>query len=145
MRRDRALRRTKCCRTETERFSSVHSPSLSFLQVFGRLALLRGKPVCFRQHLHCISGARRRSGIGICFAGLIGCNRLRVLYSFVNIYIHSCLSVSMSICVFCVDGPCPCVYCSYVSGRLSLSLSPSTTCSSVQDPGGPASFLHARS
>ena len=45
------------------------------------------------------------------FAGLFGCNRSRALLFICHllIYIHSCLFVSVSIRVFCVDGPCPCV------------------------------------
>ena len=45
------------------------------------------------------------------FSGLFGCNRSCVL-SFIChllIYIHSCLFVSVSIRVFCVEGLCPCV------------------------------------
>ena len=72
MRRDRALRRTKCCRTETGHFSSVHSPSLSSLQGFGRLPLLRGTPVCFWQHLRCISPFRASCRILYCFASCVG-------------------------------------------------------------------------
>ena len=45
------------------------------------------------------------------FAGLFGCTRSRSLLFICHllIYIHSCLFVSVSIRVFCVDGPCPCV------------------------------------
>ena len=45
------------------------------------------------------------------FVGLFGCNRLRaiLLLSFVNIFIHSSISVSVSVRFFCVEGPCPCV------------------------------------
>ena len=73
------------------------------------------------------------------------------LYMFNKILIYICIrvlcSVSGSTCVSCVDEPCPCAFlCPYVRESLSLSLSPSITCSSVQDPGGPASFsTHARS
>ena len=110
--------------------------------------LLRGTPVCFQQYLRFGSCERRLSGVGICLAGLIGCNRLITLHILINIHIlvFFC-SVSGSTCVFCVDGPCSCVFlCPYVHGFLSLSFPPSITCSSIQDPGGPASFsTHARS
>ena len=63
--------RTKCCRTDSGRFS-LCSPSpfcsIAFLCRFSRrLALFRGTPECFRQHLRpapfCAS---QRTGIDIC-------------------------------------------------------------------------------
>ena len=116
-----------------------------FLQVFGRLALLQGTPVCFRQHLRCISFRAHTSRHRHLFAGLFGCNRLRALLFICHslIYIHSCLSVSVSIVSSALKGCVPMFPCSYVRGSLSL-FSPSIICSSVQDPGGPAPFLHAR-
>ena len=58
------------------------------------------------------------------FAGLFSCNRSCTLLFVCHllIYIHSCLFVSMSIRVFCVNGPCPCVSL-LVRDRASLSLS----------------------
>ena len=103
--------------------SSLSFSIAFFPQVFGRLVLLRGTPVCFRQNLHLVPCVRGLSGVGICLAGLIGCNRLISLHIFINIHIlvFFC-SVSGSTCVFCVDGPLSRVLlCPYVRERLSLS------------------------
>ena len=62
---------------------------------------------------------------------------------FVNIFIHSRISVSVSARFFCVEGPCPCVSLLIRRDSLSLSSFPSIISSSVQDPSGPASFPHA--
>ena len=142
---DRALGRTKCCRTVTERFSSVvlHSfLSAGFREARAAPRNARVLPAVPPSYPR----VRRRTGIGICFASLIGCNRLGNLHTFLNIHIFvSLCSVSGSARVFCVDGPCSRVFvCPYVRKCPSL-FSPSITCSSVQDPGGPASFYtHAR-
>ena len=69
-----------------------NSSSLSFSiavfpQSFGRLVLLRGTPVCFRQNLHLVPCVRGLSGVGICLAGLIGCNRSNCLH--IHIYIRT--------------------------------------------------------
>ena len=81
--------------------------------------------VCFRQHLHCIPFRAQTSRHRHLFAGLFGCNRSRALLFICRllIYIYSCLFVSMSIRVSCVDGPCPCVSL-LVRNRASLSLFP---------------------
>ena len=97
----------------------------SLVQVFGRLPLFHGTPVCFRQHLHPIIFRVQTSRHRHLFAGLFGRNRSRALLFICHllIYIHSCLFVSVSIRVSCVDGPCPCVYL-LVRNRASLSLFP---------------------
>ena len=125
--------------------SSSLSFSIAFFpQVFGRLVLLRGAPVCFRQNLHLVPCVRGLSGVGICLAGLIGCNRSNCLHIHTNIPILVFLyPVSCATRVSCVAGPHSRVLSGpYVRERLSLFL----TYSSVQDHGGPASFsTHARS
>ena len=70
----------------------------SSLQDFGRLALLRGTPMCFRQHLHPIPFRAQTSRHRHLFAGLFGCNRSRALLficHFVNIHAF----VSLCLCV----------------------------------------------
>ena len=91
----------------------------------GRLALLRGTPVCSRQHLHPIPFRTRTSRHRHLFAGLFGCNRPRALPFICRllIYIYSCLFVSVSIRISYVDGPCPCVSL-LIRNRASLSLFP---------------------
>ena len=80
--------------------------------------------MCFRQHLHPISPFALTSRHRHLFAGLFGCNRLRALccLSFVNIYIHSSLFVSVPVRVFCVRGPCPCTSL-LIRTRVSVSFS----------------------
>ena len=127
--------------------STVPFSIASFVQVFGRLALLRGTPVSFRQHLQpsphfCALTNRHRH----LFAGLFGCNRLRatLLLSFVNIYTYTFASLCLGVrSFFCVGGPCPCVPLLIRRESPSFFPLPSIISSSVQDPGGPASFLHA--
>ena len=86
------------------------------------LCRFSGGSRCFEER-PCASGntsilspfVRRRAGIGICSRALLFlCHLL--------IYKHSCLSVSVSIRVFCVDGPCPCVPL-LIRNRASLSFS----------------------
>ena len=115
---------------------------VSSLHVFGRLALLRGTPVCFRQHLHPIPFRAQTNRHQHLFAGLFGCNRLRALccLSFVNIYIHTFVSIRF----LCVEGLCLCTSLLMRTRVSVFSPFPSIIFSSVQDPGGPASFLHAR-
>ena len=101
---------------------------VSSLQVFGRLALLRGTPVCFRQHLHPVPFRAQTNRHRHLFAGLFGCNRFVhsvVYFSFVNIHIFTFVSftVSVSFRAFCVDGPSPCVSL-LARNRTSLSLFP---------------------
>ena len=118
--------------SQTRRFS--FSILHSFLSAgFGRLALFRGMPLCFRQHLHCISFVRGRAGIGICSpaCSVVTDRGLCCYLSFLNIhtFVSFCLRVH---CVSCVDGPCPCVPLlirTRVSVSVSLSLSPFIACS----------------
>ena len=67
--------------------------------------------MCSRQHLHPIPFRAQTSRYQHLFAGLFGRNRPRSLLIIccLLIYIHSCLFVSVSIRVFCVEGSCPCV------------------------------------
>ena len=141
--RDPALVRTKCCRIVTEFFSVVLH---SFLCAGSREADFapwnaRVLPADSPSRSLCAQVIR----VGICLAVLIGCNHSNCLHIFINIHIlvFFC-SVSCSTCVFCVVGPLSRVLlCPYVCECLSL---PFLTYSSVQDPGGPASFpTHARS
>ena len=106
--------------------SSSLSFSIAFFpQVFGRLVLLRGTPVCFRQNLHLVPCVRGLSSVGICLAGLIGCNRLIRLHTHINIHILVFLyPVFCATRVFCIAGSLSCVLLSpYVCERLSISLS----------------------
>ena len=101
---------------------------VSSLHVFGRLALLRGTPVCFRQHLHPVPFRAQTNRHRHLFAGLFGCNRFvhSVVYlSFVDIHIYTFVSftVSVSFHVYCVDGPSPCVSL-LARNQTSLSLFP---------------------
>ena len=138
--------RTKCCRTVTERFTSVVLHSF-FPQVFRRLVLLRGTP-CASGRTSTLSpacvGYQASTSVS---PGLIGCNRLIRLH--IHIYIHVLVFLFPIFCstrVFCVAGSLSYV-CFFVHTSMSVSLSlPFLTYSSVEDPGGPASFsMHARS
>ena len=124
--------RTKCCRTVFGHFSLCFSPLLhsSFLCRFsGRLALLRGTPVCFRQHLRpapflCVEANRHRHLFAALFAThrslsaciysvpIAGCSVLiaHPLLTYIYVFFRLLrLPVSASTRVICVEGPCPCV------------------------------------
>ena len=135
--------------------------SIAFLcRVSRRLALFRGSPECVRQHL-------RPAPFPVCRSGQASASvrrparclplaiRLHVfcahrgLYSFDYLfasrfkYIFACLCLPVlaSLRVLCVVRAVSlCNPRSCVIGSLSFS---SLSCSSVQDPRGPASFLHA--
>ena len=91
----------------------------------GRLALLRGTPVCSRQHLHPIPFRTRTSRHRHLFAGLFGCNHsctsLSVCHLLIYTYTFVSFTVFVSIRVFCVDGPNPCVSL-FIRNRASISL-----------------------
>ena len=116
----------------------LHSHSV---QVFGRLTLLRGTPVCFRQSLHltflvCVSRGR-------CLpCQPASCNGLD-LYIHICLYAHACSRLVSAVlfdcgsCVLTFLCACKRVRCFSILLCLSYFL--------VQDPGGPASFyMHAR-
>ena len=109
--------RTKCCRTVTERFSSVILHS--FLSAGFREARVapwnaRVLPAVPPSR----PGVRGLSSVGICLAGLIGCNRLIRLHT--HIYIR--ILVFLFPDFFCVAGPLSCA-CFFVHMSVSVSLS----------------------
>ena len=123
------VERTKRCRTDSGRFS-LCSPStfcsIAFLCRFSRrLLLFRGTPECVRQHLRpapflCVEANRHRHLFAALFAvrcslvsnlcPIAGCSVLiRYLFTYIYIYFRLLrLPVSASVCVLCVEGPCPC-------------------------------------
>ena len=123
-------------------------------RVSRRIALFRGSSVYVRQHLRPVFlfRASKRTEIGICpppcslvsnpRPPIVGCNTLLCyLLAFLSIYsfvVSACVVVyTRSLCCRAVS---LCDPRSRVIGSLSFS---SLACSSVQDPRGPASFLHA--
>ena len=146
--RDRALGRTKCCRTGTERFSSVILASF-FLQVSGGSCCFEERP-CASGSTSIVSPecAGEQASTSVSPTWSVVTTHVFCTYSYILIYIFSCP-------LFCLwlhlrlqrrRDASLCILCPYVSESLSLSLSPSITCSSVQDPGGPTLFsMQARS
>ena len=94
--------------SQAERFSSsiLHS---FFSAGFREARAASRNARVLRQHLRPIPFRAQTSRHQHLFAGLFGCNRSRALLFICHllIYIHSCLFVSVSIRVFCVEGPCP--------------------------------------
>ena len=120
----RVVEGTKCCWTVTGRFSSSILHSFFRAGFWEARAVLRNArvlPAAPPSYLFRAQTSRHRH----LFAGLFGCNRSCALLFICHllIYIHSCLFVSVSIRVSCVDGPCPCVSL-LVRNRASLSLFP---------------------
>ena len=124
-----------------------HSSIASSMQGFREAhAILRNARVLPASPPTCSFSVRQRTGIDIYSPACSVVTDLRpplrvvplVCRLLIHTFIRLCLSVSVSIRVFCVRGLCPCVS-SVARSRLSFSLS----CSLVQDPRGPASFHHA--
>ena len=84
--------------------------------------LLHGMSVCFRQYLHLVPCVRGLSGVDICLARLIGCNRLIHLQYTYTCVLVSCFSAQLVSSV--LPGRFP--GCASLSPRVrvSLSLSP---------------------
>ena len=112
------VERTKCCRTDFGASLSV-SCSIAFL------CRVRGGSRCFEERPSASGStsnllpfcASQRTGIGICspacslvsnLCPIAGCS-VSIRHSLSYIYIHCLrLLVSASVCVLCVEGPCPC-------------------------------------
>ena len=84
--------------------------------------------MCSRQHLHPIPLRTQTSRHRHLFAGLFGrsrsCIPLSICHLLIYTYTFVSFTVSVSIRVFCVDGPSPCFFSLLVRNRASLSLFP---------------------
>ena len=101
----------------------------------GRTSLL--SPVCVRL-----------TGVGICLAVMIGCNRPNCLHIHINIHIFVFFALSPAQLVSsALSGRFPVCFFLHTCVSVSLGLSlPFLTYSSVEHPGGPTAFsTHARS
>ena len=111
--------RTKCCQTDSGRFSLYFCSIVLAVQVSRRLALFRGTPVRFLRHLRpALSLVPQRTGIGICSSAcsfvtkprpIVGCNFLLLIH-IRSLVASSCVGVySRYLCrravSLCVSGP----------------------------------------
>ena len=120
----RAKERTKCCRTETGRFSSsvLHSSSL---QVSGGSRCSEERPCASGSTSILFPFRTRMSRHQHLFTGLFGCNHSCTSSSVRHLLIYTFTFVSLlSSCPFAssvLTGRVPVLLCSFITGRQSLS------------------------
>ena len=113
--RDRAKRGRSAVGLSTERFSLFHSSVASFCAGFGEacVALRNARVLPAAPPTYLFLSVRLRTGIGICSPTCSVVTDPRSLstvayyFVFVNIFTHSCLSVSASNSRLCAEGSCP--------------------------------------
>ena len=139
MKRYRALGGTKCCRTGNQALSFSIANLCRFS---GRLTLLRGTPVCFRQGLHltlvCVCENRRR-----CLpCRLVSCICLD-LYLYIRVRLLIIVTVSFLLCCLTVIPVClrSCACASASATSVSYSVS---VISRPKTPVVPPFSVHTR-